>query len=291
MQAARILALARTSRWAMVGSGTRKARAISAVCRPPSVRRVSATLASGDRAGWQQVKMSRSRSSTTLLRFCRSGSPGSSVISWASSTCFWARRRSRRSRSIALLRAVVTIQAPGLEGTPALGQRSSATRNASWAAASGRSKSPSTRMRVATARPDSCRKTCSTTTPASLCPAAANPPPRPLDLGGLHHLADVARAGGRAGDLRGELDGLVQVLAVDQVVAAERLLGPGERPVGGERAAVLDPHGGGGGGRLQRLAGLEQPAVDDVLGEGVVGVRHRGHVGWAGGDEGRVVGG
>ena len=44
-------------------AGTRKARAISAVASPPSVRSVSATRASGASAGWQQVKISRSRSS------------------------------------------------------------------------------------------------------------------------------------------------------------------------------------------------------------------------------------
>ena len=49
--AAAILRLARTRRWAIVGSGTRKARAISAVVSPPSVRRVSATRASIASAG------------------------------------------------------------------------------------------------------------------------------------------------------------------------------------------------------------------------------------------------
>ncbi len=49
----------------MVASGTRKARAISAVVMPASVRRVSATWASNDSAGWQQVNMRRSRSSGT----------------------------------------------------------------------------------------------------------------------------------------------------------------------------------------------------------------------------------
>ena len=51
MRASRILPLARTSRWAMVGSGTRKARAISAVVSPPSSRRVSATWAPVASAG------------------------------------------------------------------------------------------------------------------------------------------------------------------------------------------------------------------------------------------------
>src|SRR5947207_12851659 len=45
--AALILRFARTSRWAIVGSGTRKARAISPVFRPPSVRRVRGDLRVG----------------------------------------------------------------------------------------------------------------------------------------------------------------------------------------------------------------------------------------------------
>src|SRR5213593_1397272 len=63
MRASRILPFARTSRCAMVAVGTRNARAISSVSRPPSVRRVSATWASSASAGWQQVKMRRRRSS------------------------------------------------------------------------------------------------------------------------------------------------------------------------------------------------------------------------------------
>ena len=62
-----IFCLARTSRLAMVGSLDRNARAISAVVSPASVRRVSATRASSERAGWQQVNISRSRSSGTPL--------------------------------------------------------------------------------------------------------------------------------------------------------------------------------------------------------------------------------
>ena len=49
----------------MVGSGTRNARAISSVVRPPSRRSVSATRASVDSTGWQAVNISRSRSSPT----------------------------------------------------------------------------------------------------------------------------------------------------------------------------------------------------------------------------------
>ena len=43
--------LARTMRWATVGSGTRNARAISSVVRPPSKRSVSATRASVESTG------------------------------------------------------------------------------------------------------------------------------------------------------------------------------------------------------------------------------------------------
>src|SRR5215218_7419326 len=62
MRASRILFFARTSRWAIVASGTRNACAISAVDSPPTSRSVSATRAAGARAGWQQVKSMRSRS-------------------------------------------------------------------------------------------------------------------------------------------------------------------------------------------------------------------------------------
>ena len=46
-----MLCLARLIRWAMVASGTRKARAISAVVRPPTARRVSASWEAGESAG------------------------------------------------------------------------------------------------------------------------------------------------------------------------------------------------------------------------------------------------
>ncbi len=81
MRASRILPLARTSRCAIVASGTRKARAISAVASPPRSRSVSATCAARPSAGWQQVKMSRSRSSGT-----GPSSSGSSPA-WSSAAC------------------------------------------------------------------------------------------------------------------------------------------------------------------------------------------------------------
>ena len=56
--------LARTIRLAIVGSAARNPRAISSVVRPPSSRRVSAILASVDSTGWQEMNISRSRSSS-----------------------------------------------------------------------------------------------------------------------------------------------------------------------------------------------------------------------------------
>src|SRR3990172_33662 len=64
MAACRILALARTIRCASVVGLVRKAWAMASVVSPHTSRRVSATRASGDRVGWQQVKISRSRASS-----------------------------------------------------------------------------------------------------------------------------------------------------------------------------------------------------------------------------------
>ena len=68
---------------ARVGAGTRKARAISSVVSPQTVRSVSATCASGASAGWQQVKISRSRSSPTgsSMAASRSGTAASCCAS------------------------------------------------------------------------------------------------------------------------------------------------------------------------------------------------------------------
>src|SRR4051812_16690496 len=64
---------ARLMRCAMVASGTRKARAISAVDRPPTARRVSATCDGGVSAGWQHRNSSVRVSSPVGPRASRSG--------------------------------------------------------------------------------------------------------------------------------------------------------------------------------------------------------------------------
>ena len=110
---------------------------------------MSATCASIESDGWQQVKMSSSRSSGNVV--------ASIVSSTASGT--WSKRvfstsvRSRRMRLMARLRAVVISHAPGLVGIPSRGQRSAAIANASCAASSARSKSPRKPIREASTRP------------------------------------------------------------------------------------------------------------------------------------------
>src|SRR5437867_1823908 len=90
MFAATILRLARTMRWAIAGSETRNAAAISWVVKPATARSVSATWASWGSAGWQQVKIRRSRSSAST------GSP--TTLERSRIRTFSAYRLSRRRR-------------------------------------------------------------------------------------------------------------------------------------------------------------------------------------------------
>jgi len=120
-----IFCLERVSRFAIAASSTKKALAISATVRPPSNRRVRAIWALVARAGWQQVNISRSRSSTTD-ETVSSESLLSVII--AACTCLVSRVDSRRIRSIARFWAVVVSQAPGFGGRPDSGQRCRAMR-------------------------------------------------------------------------------------------------------------------------------------------------------------------
>ena len=76
MPASRIFCLARTSRCAIASSLARKARATCAVDSPQTVRKVSATWTSAAKDGWQQVKISRSMSSSSTASWSRSGACG-----------------------------------------------------------------------------------------------------------------------------------------------------------------------------------------------------------------------
>ncbi len=179
MRATAIFFFARVIRAAIVGSETRNARAMSGVATPHTRRRVSATWASAASAGWQQVKMSRSRSSgagrggvhgilaslpfpplLARVRRCTSGScPGSP----SGSTSSGSRARSalsRRMASIARRLAAVVSQAAGLSGIPLVAQDRSAEAYASCTHSSARSRSrrraPSRRAPVPT--PDGARR-------------------------------------------------------------------------------------------------------------------------------------
>src|SRR5437879_2966275 len=123
MRASRIFALARTMRWATVGGPVRKARAISSVVRPQTSRKVSAIWASGGRAGWQQVKRNRNRSSSTLSPSRATGSLVSTSNRRAISSSDASNRARRRIASMALKRPADTSHARGLAGTPHRGDR------------------------------------------------------------------------------------------------------------------------------------------------------------------------
>src|SRR2546430_1548897 len=149
MRASRIFLLARTIRWATVGGAVRKARAISSVVRPQTSRSVIATCASGERAGWQHVKINRSRSSSTLSSSHCSASLVLDSSCLASSVSDASNRARRRMPSMALKRPVETSLARGLAGTPSRDHCSTATVKASCMASSAASKSPSRRIKVA----------------------------------------------------------------------------------------------------------------------------------------------
>src|SRR5450756_1659254 len=95
MWASTIFRLARTMRCATVVSVSRNALAISAVVKPATARRVNATWASCESAGWQHVKISRRRSSD---------STGSSAIGDRSRSATFSRYLLSRRRAIDILR-------------------------------------------------------------------------------------------------------------------------------------------------------------------------------------------
>src|SRR5436190_3243236 len=236
MRAALILRFARTRRVAIVGSVTRKERATSLVVRPPSSRSVSATCASVESAGWQQVKMRVRRSSRTGLAssgWVRSSLSGVSTANSMTSSC---PRASRRRRSIARLRAVVVIQPPGLGGRPSRAHVRRATANASWTASSARSMSPKARIRAAIDRPDSSRK---------IRPTAASSNREMVlmssSLSGLGYVsegADLDRLRDCGAGLRRPREGGVEVVGLDDVEAAQMFLRFGEGAVGGQYVTV-----------------------------------------------------
>src|SRR5437016_1177031 len=216
------------------------------VDRPPSRRRVSATCASVESAGWQQVKMRRSRSSCTgptSSGVPRSSLPGASTAATLSSS---RPRDSRRRRSMARLRAVVVIQPPGLGGRPSPGHLRSATANASCTASSATSTSPTIRISAATDRPDSSRKIRPTSAASSLSPAS-----RTRSSLEDTEWTDLDRVPDGRGCLRRPTERSIEVLGLDDVEAAEVFLRLREGSVGGQHLALGNAHDGGGVGFVQ----------------------------------------
>ncbi len=277
MCACRIFCRARVSRLAIDASLTSRARATSGVVRPHSVRSDSATWVSGARLGWQQVKTSRSRSSSTTES---TGSSSARSVSIAAASLS-PRAASRRIRSTARRLATVRSQATGLSGTPSRGQVSSARSVASCTASSARARLPVQRVRVAsTSRPDA------RTRVARVSVGSVTQVVRPAEVDDRSHL-DGATPGG--GDPGRPGDRLVEVRALEEVEAGERLLRLGVRAVGRDDVPALlaDAHGGGRRGRVERgatadrrhrgvaelvpvrhLAGLLGRGPVDVAGEG-----------------------
>src|SRR6185437_5617012 len=158
-------------------------------------------------------------------------------------------------------RAVVTIHAPGFGGWPSDGQRATATVNASWPASSAASMSPRKRIRVATQRPYSRRKTASTvTTPGPTVAArgrsqlAGRARRQELVDGPHFERGELDWLPACDCGLLGPLQGRVQVGDVDDPESAQVLLSLGVRPVGNQEVSTGLAHHGR---RLRRQAALE----------------------------------
>ena len=138
-----IRCLARLIRRVIVASGTRNARAISAVVRPPTARSVSAICDAGDSAGWQHRKSSTSVSSDSVTGRSAAGAsqePGSACRATVSSRRCLA--CSLRSRSVSRREATVISHPRGLSGVPSAGHCSAAASSASCTASSAAAKCP-----------------------------------------------------------------------------------------------------------------------------------------------------
>src|SRR5712691_5106361 len=180
--------------------------------------------------------MRRSRSSCTGPSL--SGEPGLSLPRerTAASLSSSRPRDSRRKRSMARLRAVVVIHAPGLGGRPSPVHLRRATANASCTASSATSMSPKTRIRAATDRPDSSRKIRPTSASSSF--RAASTSPTLSGLGYVSERADLDWLRDCCGGLRRPGERGVEVFGLDDVEAAQVFLRLREGTVGGQHLAV-----------------------------------------------------
>src|SRR3954454_14342483 len=140
----------------------------------------------------------------------------------------------RRIRSRARLRATVVSQASGASGTPARSHAGTASAKASAAHSSARSQSPHQAIRPATSRPQLSVKLRATASSYAGLIGDSAPQGAQLDQPALRHRVP-----------RRDLDRVVEVVALEQVVAGDLLLGLGERPVEGDGPAVRLTDGDG----------------------------------------------
>ena len=217
--------LARLMRWAIVASGTRNAAAISAVVRPPTARRVRAICDGAVSAGWQHRKSRASSSSGSVV-----GSSAAAATSASAGRCTPSsssrRRRAPAARisSVSRLEATVTSQPRGRSGTPSTGHCRAAASSASCTASSHAAKSPL--RRTSAARTCGARSRSRSSTARSRLTSG----PRPTGQSSsavppcIRGHTSMSTSGGRR-HRRRDLDRPVEALAVDDVEAAQVLLG------------------------------------------------------------------
>src|SRR5712691_11597576 len=76
----------------------------------------------------------------------------------------------------------------------------------------------------------------------------------------FHNWADLNRATRSRRNSGSHLDGLVEILAIEQIIAAQLLLGLSERTIGGQGLAIAYTHRRGRACIIERLTGLEDAA-------------------------------
>ena len=168
--------------------------------------------------------------------------------------------RARRTRSMARLRAVVVIHAPGLSGMPSAGQRSSATRYASGDRLLGEVEVAQDPDEGREGPAVSSRNRRSTTASRAAAVGVASD---------RRHIDPVVAQIGRTSTVPYSAAGIRAATSIassrsrglDQVVPAEVLLGLGERPVGDDPPAVAEPDRRGVRDGLERLAAQELAAL------------------------------
>ena len=226
--------LARLMRWAIVASGTRNARAISAVVRPPTARSVERELR---RRGQRRVAAQEQEQQRVVLvgGVRRRRARRRPRVGGAARRRVLARRRasSLRSWSVSRREPTVISQPAGCRGARRSGH---CTRRGQQRLLHG----VLARVEVAVAaheRAEDLRRQ----RPQQVLDAGVG---AHMSVGGLvHQRPDLDRAEPGERHLGRDLDRPLVALAVDDVEAAEVLLGLDVRPVGHDGHAVVERDG------------------------------------------------